>query len=178
MVIIPRVLTSLIRDLDENNAHRLALTFAERALQVCTNELTAAERDASLAYISAARNLLEGNGTVSGLDDAHQAYFSARHHNTRLSDDVTWAAATAVAACCQRQMEDAGILIKNKYMPSLIDVAKEAQAMAGRCAAVSEGELKDGDDETAIVRRARWLEAKWQLLQLIDSVPFPGEEDS
>jgi hypothetical protein len=174
MVIIPRVLTNLIQDLDENNARRLALAFAERVLEVCGDVLSTAERDASSAYLSAAKNLVEGKGSISDLGNAHQAYFSVRHQHTRLSDDLTWVAATAVAVCCQRQMEEAGIIMHDKYVPSLLDVTKESQAMAGRCAGVSEDEHKD--DGSAAARRARWLEAKWQLLYLIESLPFPGEE--
>lgn len=42
---------------------------------------------------------------------------------------------------------------------------------SGRCATVSEGERKDGDG-SAMAQRARWLEAKSQLLYLIESLPF------
>lgn len=174
MIIIPRVLTSLIRELDDSTACRLALVFAERAIQTCPDELSTTERDISLAYIAAARDLVEGKSDISNLGNAHHAYFSEMDQNTRLSGDVTWAAAMAVRVCCQRQMEDAGIMVKNKFVPSLQDVAKRAQSVAGRCAAASEGEQEDGED-TAIARRARWDEAKWQLLYLIESLPFPGE---
>jgi L-asparaginase II len=117
----------------------------------------------------------EGRGTISDLGNAHKAYFSMRHQHTRLSDDVTWVAATAVAACCQRQMETAGFVTQNKYVPSLLDVAKESQAMTGRCTAISEDERRE-DRCSAAARRARWLEAKWQLLYLIQSLPFPDED--
>lgn len=175
MVIIPRVLTSLIRELDDSTAQRLAVDFAERAFQICADALTTAQRDISLAYLAAARDLLEGKGSISNLSNAHHAYFSELDQDTRLSGDVTQIAAIAVRACCQRQMEDAGILIKVRYVPDLLSVAKAAQTVAGRCAGVNEGELKDGDDAGA-ARRARWAEAKWQLLHLIESVPFPGED--
>jgi hypothetical protein len=174
MIIVPSVLSSLIRDLDGNDARRLALAFAERALRVCADALSTAERDSSLAYISAARDLLDGIGTVSDLGNARQAYFSARNQHTRLSDDVTWVSAIAVAACCQRRMEDAGIVMKARYVPDLMAVAKAAQAVVGRCAAAREGEPEDGDG-SAVARRARWLEAKSQLLYLIESLSFSGE---
>jgi hypothetical protein len=137
--------------------------------------LSAAERDISLAYIAAARDLVEGRSNIVNLTNAHHAYFSEMHQSTRLSGDVTQVAAIAVKACCQRQMEDAGILAKVKYIPNLLSVAKRAQAAAGRCAAVSEDDHNDADD-SAIAREARWLEAKWQLLHLIESVPFSAEE--
>lgn len=175
--IIPRVLTSLIRELDDRTARVLSLEFAERAIQVCAGALSIPERDSSLAYIAAARGLLEGTGTISELDNAHHAYFSERNQNTGLSDGLTWVAATAVKACCQRQMEDAGILIKVRYIPGLLSVAKAAQAVAGRCAAASDGKPKDSH-ASAAAQRARWLEAKWQLLYLIESVPFPGDRRS
>lgn len=177
MVIIPRVLTSLIQELDQNYARHLALTFAQRTIEVCGGVLSSSpERDIALSYLGAARDFLDGKETISGLGDAHRAYFAARPRNVKASDDVTWIAAIAVSACCQRQMEDAGIVSKNRFRPSLLDVAKDGQAFAGRCAVLSEGDPKDGDSST-IARRARWLEARWQLLQLIESLPFPAEGD-
>lgn len=174
MVIIPRVLTNLIRELDDGRAQQLALAFAERAIEVCADALSSEERDASLSYLAAAVNLIDGKGNISDLGNAHQAYFSARNQHTRLSDEITWVAAIAVATSCQRQMEESGILVKNRYVPGLLNVAKDAQAVAGRYAALNEGESEDGDSAD-IARRARWLEAKWQLLRLIESVPFPDE---
>jgi hypothetical protein len=174
MVIIQRVLTNLIAELDENKAQHHALAFAERTLKICADALSATERDVSSAYTSAARDFINGKSTVSHLGAAHHAYFSGRNQNTKLSDEVTWVAALAVRTCCQRQMEDAGILIRVRSLPELRSVAKAAQTIAGRCAAVRGDEPEDGDT-AAVARRARWLEAKWQLLYLIESVPFPGE---
>jgi predicted hotdog family 3-hydroxylacyl-ACP dehydratase len=174
MVIIPTVLTGLIKEVDDRKAGQLGLAFAERSIQVCANMLSAEERHSSLSYLQAARNLVEGQGTISELAEAHRAYYSARNQHSGLSDDVTWVASIAVAASCQRQMEDAGILRKKRYMPGLLDVAKAAQAVAGRCATASEVHQEDGDG-SGKARRARWLEAKWQLLFLIESVPFPGD---
>lgn len=175
MVIIPRVLTGLIREVDDNTARRLALAFAEQALRTCADAVSQEEREISLAYVAAAKDFVEGRGTISNLRNAHHAYFSERNQHTRLSDEVSWVAAMAVAACCQRQMEEAGLVVKVRYMPGLLSVAKAAQTAAGRCAAASEGGRRDGDS-SAVARRARWLEAKWQLLQLIESVPFAGED--
>lgn len=174
MVIIPRVLASLIRELDDGNAGRLALTFAERAIEVCGGALSAAERDASLSYLAAARNFVHGDGTVSDLGEARNAYFAVRNQHSRLSDEVTWIAAVSVRVCCQRQMEEAGIVRNSRYKPGLLNVAKAAHAVAGRCAVLSESDPRDGDNST-IARRARWFEAKWQLLRLIESLPFPDE---
>jgi hypothetical protein len=164
------VLTDLIRELDDSRAQQLAFVFAERAIEVCGDALSSEERHASLSYLAAARNLINGKGNISDLRNAHQVYFSARNQHTRLSDEITWVAAIAVATSCQRQMEEFGITAKNRYVPGLLNVAQDAQAVAGRYAALNEGESEDGAD---IARRARWLEAKWQLLRLIESVPFP-----
>lgn len=168
------MLTELIRELDDSHAQQLAFVFAERAIEVCGDALSSEERDASLSYLAVARNLISGKGNISDLRTAHQAYFSARNQHTRLSDEITWVAAIAVAASCQRQMEEFGIMAKNRYVPGLLNVAQDAQAVTGRYAALNEGESEDGDGAD-IARRARWLEAKWQLLRLIESVPFPDE---
>lgn len=175
MVIIPTLLASLARELDDSSAQHLALAFAEHAIQTCADQLSSAERDISLAYIAAARDLAEGKGTISDLGSAHHTYFSTVGRNAKLSGDVTQVAAMAVRACCQRQMEDAGIVARVKYIPGLLSVAKSAQAVVGRCAAASESGPQSGDDST-IARRTRWAEAKWQLLHLIESVQFPGED--
>jgi hypothetical protein len=172
-VIIPRILSAQLREVDDLQGRILALAYGERAIIKCRDMLEPSQSSSSLAYIAAARSFVLESSDISRLADAHASYFAERGDDNSLSARTTWIAAIAVAASCQRAMEEAGILAKKSYVPDLMAVAKEAQAVVGKCASTGLG--VDDKARREVGRRARWDEAKWQLLQLIETVPFPGD---
>lgn len=177
MIIVPRVLASLLGEVDEGLGKVLALDFADRVLVACRDSLTEDEREHAGNYVTAARRLLSGEGSVAALADAHRAFFQAINRNTRLSDDITWIAYLAVKVCFQRLLEESKIVLyRERRLPSVADVVREAQTVTGRHAAQAAGE--SGEPGAEIARRSRWEEARWQLGRLISSVPFPAEHAS
>jgi hypothetical protein len=177
VIIVPRVLASLLGEVDESLGKVLALDFADRVLVACRDSLTKDEREHAGNYIMAARRLLSGEGSIAALADAHGAFFQAINRNTRLSDDITWIACLAVKVCFQRLLEESKIVLyRERRLPSVADVAREAQTVTGRHMARAVGNSGEPEAETA--RRSRWEEARWQLSHLISSVPFPAERAS
>lgn len=174
MIIIPRVLTDLLSEVEEVHAKILSLVFAERALRRCSDMLDPAHLNLSLTYISAARDYINKNGEMSTLVDAHARYFAGRRGGDSLSERIMWVAAIAVAASCQREMEAAGVVVKQLYVPDVVAVAQEAQAAVGSCIAAKH--QNDMDDQASVlVRKARWAEARWQLIYLIETAEIPGD---
>ena len=172
MIIIPRVLTSLLGEVDEDLGKVLALDFADRVLVRCRDSLTEDERKHAGHYLATARRLLSGEGTIAALADAHRAFFQATNRNTRLSGDITWIANLAVRVSFQRLLEESRIVLyRERRLPSAADVARQGQNVVGRHAVQAAGDSAEPAAE--IARRARWEEARWQLGHLISCVPFP-----
>ncbi|MEU8799634.1 hypothetical protein [Spirillospora sp. NPDC048819] len=165
MIIIPRVLNKLLHEVDESHARTLALRFAEQSLLGAQSILDPALAKVSLSYIAAARDFMK-SGDIAGLQIAHDQYFKAREGVDDVSAAVSWVACIAVMAACQRNMEQAGIVVRESFIPSVFDVAHEAQKVAGR------KDLKDPRGPQ-VARRARWEQARRQLVLLIESAPFP-----
>jgi hypothetical protein len=174
LIVIPRVLTDLLREIEGLHGKIVSLAFAERALQSCLDVLSPAHLDLSLAYIAAARDYIDGNSDIAALADARAEYFAGRDGGDALSERVMWVAAIAVAASCQREMERAGIVVEQSYVPDLAAVAKEAQIIVGSCAAAKYHDSA-GDQVSTIAQRTRWAEARWQLIHLIATAPIPGD---
>lgn len=163
MIILPQLLRSLLKEVDNDLAATLALDFAEQSLKawegpIASPELTAA----SIAYVAAAR-AFRGSGEADEMRAAHDRFYAARSHAEGRSASATWIAAIAVHAACQRDMEKAGILVRNSYAPTVFDVSAEAQKIAGQFA--------EGVDES---QRARWEAARHQVILLINAVRFPS----
>ncbi|MEE6263559.1 hypothetical protein [Plantactinospora sonchi] len=158
------MLRDLLKKVDGEVAATLALDFAEESLSemgrcVFSREL----RDASTAYLAAARRFLDGGG-VDELKSAHERFFGARAQADGVSASALWIAAIAVLAACQRDMERAEIIVKNSYMPTVLDVATEAQVIAGRFASGAQDS-----------QRARWEMARRQLILFVNAIKFPGD---
>lgn len=172
MIIVPRILTGLLREVDTLHAKTLALVFAEHALRSCRDLLAPVHLDLALAYIAAAEAWVEGAYDIEVLAHAHRGFFAGRDGEKSSSERVMWLASIAVSVCCQRDMEQAGIIVRQSYVPDVIGVAREAQMIVGSC--VSRNSSGTDSQVTAMKKRARWDEAKWQLIKLIETAPVPS----
>lgn len=178
MIIIPRVLTGLLLDLGEVERKALALSYARHVLDACSRVLTNEEIGASREYLTAAESFLVRKGSIEDLGVAHTRYFSSRNANTKLSGEVTWTAFMAVQICCQRQMEEARIVLyRSRKLPSVADFAKDAQKTVARCVVSGVADVNYEIDVKSpdSFRQATWAEAKWQLIRLIESVEIPED---
>lgn len=172
MIVIPRVLAGLLRDVEGVHAKVLSLAFAERALRSCVEVLAPAHLDLSLAYIAAAGDYVNGVRGIDALGRSHVEYFAVRDGVNAQSERVMWVAALAVFAACQRDMEKAGIVVKDRNVPDLVAVAKEAQDAVVSCAVASDPSSA-GEHVSAFRQRVRWAEARWQLMRVIETAPVP-----
>jgi hypothetical protein len=166
LIVIPQELERLLHAIDASQARSLALHYAEQTLRDEPEALPAHLLETSLSYLAAARLSLQEHDTAN-LKAAHEQYFAARHAIDDLAESVSWIASIAVSAACQREMERTGILAAKSYVPSVLDVAREGQKIAGRRVQATGG-------DPAAVRAARWEQARKQLVLLVESVPFPG----
>ncbi|MFE0458124.1 hypothetical protein ACFW1A_02540 [Kitasatospora sp. NPDC058965] len=165
MIVIPKVLTELLRELHAEVARAVALDFAEQSIDESFPGGDALA-EAALSYLAAARAVLE-EGDTTRLAAAHDAYFAAHSLSSVRAQDASWIAAIAVAAACKQQLERLGVVIRaTRYRPTVVDVAEEAQKVAGRQA------LAQHVDPVA-VQGARWEAARRQLLHLIAVSPSP-----
>ncbi|MFE6052504.1 hypothetical protein ACFQ6N_17255 [Kitasatospora sp. NPDC056446] len=167
MIVIPRVLNGLLRELDEETARAVALDFAEQSIREGPrSDIALAE--AALSYLAAARAVLaEGDTTL--VATAHDAYFAAHTLGSASAQETSWIAVIAVAAACKPQLEHLGVMIRaTRYRPTVVDVAQEAQKIAGRRA------LALHADPVAAARGARWEAARRQLQHLIAVSPPPA----
>ncbi|BEL04548.1 hypothetical protein Q0Z83_027390 [Actinoplanes sichuanensis] len=162
MIIIPDLLLSLLRQVDEDLAAVLALDYAEQSLRTVGHLLPAELLEASVAYLDAARGFVE-SAEVDSLKSAHERFFDVRSHAEGLPATASWIAAIAVSAACQRGMEESGMISRNRYQPTVLDVAAEAQKLAGLLAAGAEAS-----------RSLRWEAARRQLVLLIEAVRPPN----
>lgn len=121
----------------------------------------------SLGYLDAAASFA-GSGDAAGVRAAHERYFAAREGLGRLPREISWIAGIAVLAHSRRAMEQAGIIARSAFVPTVLDVAREAQKAAGAVAGAGSG----GRDAAG---RARWECARRQLLLAVAAAPFPGE---
>jgi hypothetical protein len=171
LIVVPQVLTSLLRDVDRPHGDRLSLAFAERALRQCAGALTGAQLTASLAYLEAARRFLAAQADVSTVERARNDFYAARGKEDDQGWDIMWISEIAVASCCQREMEAAGFLMKKSYVPDVVAVAKEAQNKVAKWAATP----RPPEDVRQASQRARWEEARWQLHELVETAPYPND---
>ncbi|MFJ6944010.1 hypothetical protein ACISU4_05000 [Streptomyces wuyuanensis] len=171
MIIIRQELVRLLRQTNDLHAKRLCLSYAEQALEWCRPAVDEELLEASLSYISAARDALEGRADISVVAQARAAYFRARGDGSSVAEQVAWLAALAVAATWQREMEAAGIVVPQRTVPSVTDVAKDCQAVVARFADFSElAESLPVSDDASVVK---WEVARWQMLRVIETAPLP-----
>ncbi|WP_218002740.1 hypothetical protein [Nocardia brevicatena] len=177
VIVIPSVLVDLLEAAEPGRRKAVCLDFGAHVLDVCADSISGDLLRASRGYLDAARRLLAGTGDAGLLARARSDYFGARGDGQDVVD-ASGVASVSVCAACQREMEGAGMVQSNRYVPRAVDVAKEAQAAVGayaahRATAGMQGEVT-GNARTA-ARVARWEEARWQLLRVIEVAPRPAE---
>ncbi|MGW5387755.1 hypothetical protein [Nocardia sp. NPDC003963] len=93
-----------------------------------------------------------------------------------LSLDFGSHALDACADICTGELfEAAHACIAAARRVSAVDTAGTAQAAVGRYAAHRAASTIEGPDERAAARSARWEEARWQLIRVIEVAPRPPE---
>lgn len=159
MIVVPVVLKTLLKEIDGQTGSELALRFAEHVTARISEPGRARVED----YLKEARAVLT-------LDQGYEALRSSQSAVRQLSWDAGSPAegkaiALAInATYCglQRQLEEAGLAPRQRYQPSSLDIARDAQDVAKKLAAES------GVEDPAI---AGYEEARWQLIELIRCVP-------
>lgn len=167
MIAIPAVLTAQLADASPELRKELALDFAEHAVGECRE--AAAVDDGPAAYIGAARGFLRGTGAIEPVVEAHWRVWELVESDG-LAHEVGLLAVLAVKVVCQRELAQAAGMAQWRHVPDVKDVVTSAQGLVGKCAAARTGGA--GPDRAA-VRRARWEEARWQLLRTIERAPNP-----
>ncbi|MFF0727326.1 hypothetical protein [Streptomyces sp. NPDC004134] len=174
MIIIPRVLATLLAEADEHHQRALALDFAEHTLEICGDRLGPTLRATCAELLAAAREAVVLGRAHERLGRAYGDFHAVRATPTGggVSDDASGVALMALFSSTQRLMEAAGLVVRMRPAPpSCADVARDAQAAAGRRRAEDAG---DPAGEASVARSARWEEARWQLARVIETVPDPS----
>jgi hypothetical protein len=123
------------------------------------------------AYLSYARACLQG-GPISDLATAHRRIYEHWPSRTGLPLELANLAVLAVRVACQRELEAHGYLARTHYQPTVNDIAKQAQKIAGRH--TDDGHRPGAEDSALAGRHAHWEEARWQLLHVISTAPNPA----
>ncbi|MFC4011201.1 hypothetical protein ACFOY2_28520 [Nonomuraea purpurea] len=175
MIVIPRLLAEQLSAVDHELRRRLALDFAQHALDdhrdLFDARLPGDGGDAPLgstapldAYLGAARAFVDGGGSIAEVESARRRFFGWYVGLSGLASDLAWTVNLAVLSACGPDLYEAfDYIVRSKHDASdTVHLAKEAQRMAGRRAATKEAEYA-----------ARWEEARWQLLRTIERLPNP-----
>ncbi|MFD7765511.1 hypothetical protein [Streptomyces sp. NPDC059787] len=175
MIVLPSLLRDLLDEVDETRAAHLALDFARHVLDIERAEIEEPVLEACLVHIAAAHEAID-------LGEAHPRLFRA--HERLLETGMRWEghrydAARGVEPTLQaarvgteQLMSDAKGYGQVSLLPCF-SVAREMQARAGRWYAQR---APDGADERLAARRARWEEARWQVLHILATEPGPDDK--
>lgn len=174
MIIIPGVLGALLSEADERHQRLLALDFAEHALEICGDRLVPTVRDACAELLAAAREAVGLDLAHERLERAYHHFYDVRRDSTggNVQDAPSLVVMAALRHSAMHLMEGAGIVVRTKASPpSCKDVARSAQTAVGRRRAE---DADDPADEAIVARSARWEEARWQLVRVIETAPDPS----
>jgi AcrR family transcriptional regulator len=169
MIVLPVLLNKLLNDVEGARAAILALDFAEHAVDLQAEPMTARMRGACVEYAAAAREAITLGHAHDRLVRAFEATFEAGWATPGHSD-VTHVLDSAVLFACQDMLIEAGAMNKVARRKLTCQyIAREAQSAVGRRSAER--------TETGADRRtgpaARWEESRWQLHHVIATEPNP-----
>jgi hypothetical protein len=153
MIDVARILAERLRQVEWVHGRLLCLGYAEHVLGECRDALPEALRELSASYLTAAWDLLDGDGTMSALADLHRSYFTARLGGSRQAEEITWVAVLGVSACWQRELKAEGLVHSQLVDVTLLVVSEEGQRVAGR------------------YHGSPWSEARWQLVHWLGTAP-------
>ena len=137
MIVIPRLLTEVLRTATEPHAKRLVVAFAGHVVP---------ETGPPADLLRALTGFLDG-GPVAELVEARREFFARQDE----CGDEWQVAHLALRVVGQRELEAHGAVHRYRFQPDVVDVAKEAQRLAG----------------------TGWEESRWQLVQAIATAPAP-----
>jgi hypothetical protein len=153
MLDIARVLADQLRQVDTVHRKLLCLDYAQHVLQECRDVLTPEQWDLSAGYLTAARQLLDGEGgSMTALADVHHAYLR-RFDGDRRADEVAWVVLLGVSACWQRELKAEGLVQSQLVDVTVMAVSQDGQRVVG----------SHGGSSRA--------EAGWQLTHLLGTAP-------
>lgn len=162
MIVPPRLLTACLDDVDHQEQRRLSLLFAGHMVELAES----AEPREAPELLARLRSALDcATRTLGDETQIEELASRARRllDEESQTDGLVTVVRLAIKAALQRELEASGHLKPNRYQPTVQDIVQMAQALRGKMAGA---DPIDG-------RRARWEEARWQLVQLIERAPFP-----
>ncbi len=174
MIVLPRLLKEQLHNTTSEQQKVLALRFARRGVLAGAELVRRSMMEASLSYLDSAEAYLAGSAGMDQLAEAHAEFHRSHEDGDKVSRDVTWLAAIAVMAACQRDLEKAQVVVPRSYMPDSAVVAEEAQAIMAQLAVMAGIAEGDPARERRMRHEAKWEEARAQLVTLIELVPLPG----
>lgn len=166
MIILPRLLQDLLREAEAEVAHEFALRLVERVA-----DRMDPDEDRSLrAFLAGARTIRDGGSVGAKFRDDRRQLYDDLWASDGFAREVRSLAQNAVNCVIQRELEGAGVQIRNRYQPSVGKVAIRAQKSVKIWAVEAEGR---GDPAFLA-----YEEARWQVLELIRLLPNPTSAGS
>ncbi|GAB3676292.1 hypothetical protein GCM10027589_46430 [Actinocorallia lasiicapitis] len=166
MILIPKVLAQLLRDVGEDQARLIALDYARHAVEAGQGLLDPHVAAVALSYLNEAGRLISGEGAIHELAAAHRDFHQIGDIG-QLDREILQVVRISVTVACQRELESGGVVMYLRYRPKISVVAKSAQAVVVR---IKMGDRGKSEDRW---RCEIWSEARWQLIHLLEVVPIP-----
>ena len=169
-----RQLATALRALDAFDQRWLACDYAEHVVRIW-EEVVPTDVSARQAIIRV-REFLRGRCAIEAVAAVRSDHFAARHASSEANDartkaarSASWATVLAICACCQRELEALGVVIRHRTVPHAADVAAEAAyAVAlytgGEDWDAAERALREAAHQAG--RAASDREVEWQLAHL------------
>lgn len=161
LIVVPQLLTTVLRNLDADLAAEIALRFAHRVVV----NLAGQQLELVESYIAMARTVYEGSPIDDEFKSTRSRLFSDLRAASGFDRDALNLAVVAVNCAIQPQIEAAGVQVPRKYRPKVETVAAKAQH------AIRALTVERGDDDPAA---AAYEEARTQLMDVIALLPNPG----
>jgi hypothetical protein len=167
MIVLPRLVNDLLRSANIATQKSLALDFADHRVVAGRHlHLPAIFLD----YLNAARSYVIHECGIGSVAEKHADFYRSWTQDEPLHG-IGQIVRLAVLVGCQREMEEAGVLVPTSYVPDVTVVARDAQIAAGRWPA-PEAEAATPPSKSPEKYR-QWEEARWQLHRIIELLPNP-----